>query len=648
MKMSDPFRRVVFYSKEDLAASRHLENSEKLILTKDLSEVANINDILELYQVKLYFDNQVYLTRWTDEDLNSYQKRVDEFWSLITSFWIHIDDSNITSYFDELEFAFYDSFWTLLNNFSTYKKLSDEKISSILEKERFYIKHVLKHEKIVKRFSQTLKEYFLEHVDAAEVLLSYYESLSLRPESKLFFPRLEQVDRDIIFTNYLDSPNANLNYVRLIETINSAEIKISDRVKLKAKKLAKKLNNEILEKGSSSTNGIKVSITPNQEEPILKTYDQTDNSTHYSYSLEWLKSTKNPVEVFNNFQLLFNYLNHQGCIELVSKTNEIDTLEFILMRSKNDYFDSVRFHQKNLLSQAQLVLYAQFLHAQSDGIEVVISAFVNDFLNEEYGVNGFRISFPSKDSTYLEKIRTLLPEMDSILRQFDSYTEDGYVDFELIQMSSSTLSPGQVRSSVVRKYFYSNSQECERVKLVFFSSQSMLHYTSRFKGKYDSLFQLLVNENVDFEDFEEYQKPEIDYLISKNYLYVDDQNKVRIKNIVKVFILGIIFKEGVISYWNFPENIREEILLLENEGHLKSEDTLFTIDERKYFNFFLNKKEFANGPDLRNKYLHGTNSATEKEQANDYAFLIKLFILVLLKIRDDLHLSRHKTGANRQ
>lgn len=645
--MSNLFRRVVFYSKEDLAASRHLENAEKLILTKDLSEVTNINDILELYQIKLYFDHQVYLTRWTKDDLNSYQKRVDEFWTKITSFWIQIDDSNIVQYFDELESVFYDSFWTLLYNFCSYKKISDEKISSILGKERFYIKHVLKHEKIVKRFSQSLKKYFLEHVDAVEVLLSYYESVSLRPDSKLFFPKLEQSDRDLIFTNYLDSPNANLNYVRLIETTNSREIEISDRVKLKAKKLAEKLNNEILEKGSSSSNGIRVSIAPNQQEPILKSFDQKNNSKHYSYSLEWLSSTKNPVEVFNNFQFLFNYLNHQGCIELVSKTSEIDTLEFILMRSKNDYFDSIRFHQKNLLSQAQLAIYAQFLHSESDGIEAAISAFVNDYLNEEYGVNGFRVTFPSKDSTYLEKIRTLLPEMDSILRQFDSYVEDGFVDFELIQMSSSTLSPGQVKSSVEKKYFYCDSEECERVKIDFFSPQSMIHYIPRFKSKYDNLFQLINEEIVQYKEFEAYQKPEIDYLISKNYLYLDDKNNVRIKNVFKVFILGIIYKEGVISFWHFPEEIQEEILILENEGHLKSEDALFTIDERKYFNFFMNKKEFGNGPDLRNKYLHGTNSTTEKEQANDYAFLIKLFILVLLKIRDDLHLSRYKNGANK-
>ena len=645
--MSDPFRRVVFYSKEDLAATRHIENAEKIILNPDLNGFTNINDILELYQIKLYFDNEVYLKRWTESEIKQFNKKVDEFWSEIVTYWLKIDDSNIIEHFDELEYVFYDSFWNLINILKTYKKVSSEHFSGILEKERFYIKHVLKHEKIVKRFSNAIKKYFIDHVEAAEVLLSHFESLSLRPESKLFFPKLAQNELDLIFTKYIDSPNANLNYVRLIETITAPELKISIRVKLKAKKLVEKLNSEILEQNSTSSQGIKVSISPSQVEPKERSYDKSDNSTNYSYSYEWLNSTKNPVEVLNNFQLLFNYLNHQGCIDLVSKTSEIDTLEVVMMRSKNDYFDSIRFHQKNLLSQAQLVVYAQFLHSHSEGIETAISAFVNDFLNEEYKVNGFRIAFPSQDSTYLEKIRTLFPEMDSIFRQFDSYTEDGYVDFELIQMSSSTLSVGQIRSNVVKKYFYSDSEEFDTVKHMFFSPQSMIHYVDRFKGKYSNLFQLLVKENVEYDEFEDYQKPNIDYLISKDHLLIENGKIVRIKNVVKTFIYGILFKEGVISYWSFPEDIRGEILSLEEEGHLKSEETLFTIDERKYFNFFLNKKEFVNGPDLRNKYSHGTNTLSEKEQANDYAFLIKLFILVLLKMRDDLHLARYiKNGAN--
>jgi hypothetical protein len=87
---------------------------------------------------------------------------------------------------------------------------------------------------------------------------------------------------------------------------------------------------------------------------------------------------------------------------------------------------------------------------------------------------------------------------------------------------------------------------------------------------------------------------------------------------------------------------------MEQKGILKFDNTLFTIEERKYLNYYLNKKEFSNSLDLRNKYLHGTNSSSEDEQQNDYLRLLKLIILVIYKIKDDLILyeTEQKTGAN--
>jgi hypothetical protein len=46
--------------------------------------------------------------------------------------------------------------------------------------------------------------------------------------------------------------------------------------------------------------------------------------------------------------------------------------------------------------------------------------------------------------------------------------------------------------------------------------------------------------------------------------------------------------------------------------------------------------------------LHGTNSSSVDEQQNDYLMLLKLVILVVHKIKDDLNLykTEQKTGAN--
>ena len=45
--------------------------------------------------------------------------------------------------------------------------------------------------------------------------------------------------------------------------------------------------------------------------------------------------------------------------------------------------------------------------------------------------------------------------------------------------------------------------------------------------------------------------------------------------------------------------------------------------------------EFLNGVNLRNKYLHGTQSFDGKINLNDYFLFLRLLILCILKINDE-------------
>jgi hypothetical protein len=55
-----------------------------------------------------------------------------------------------------------------------------------------------------------------------------------------------------------------------------------------------------------------------------------------------------------------------------------------------------------------------------------------------------------------------------------------------------------------------------------------------------------------------------------------------------------------------------------------------------------NKREFTNGLDMRNSYLHGTQANPEEIQEHEYAYYsyLKLLTLILLKIEDDLLISQ--------
>ena len=70
--------------------------------------------------------------------------------------------------------------------------------------------------------------------------------------------------------------------------------------------------------------------------------------------------------------------------------------------------------------------------------------------------------------------------------------------------------------------------------------------------------------------------------------------------------------------------------------------SLFSKPEQAYFNYYLNKSDFTNGLDLRNSYLHGTQAAPNETHKHEYSYFtyLKLLFLVMLKIEDDLLISK--------
>jgi len=76
------------------------------------------------------------------------------------------------------------------------------------------------------------------------------------------------------------------------------------------------------------------------------------------------------------------------------------------------------------------------------------------YLKEEFKINNFIFKMPSKDSLYFEKCRTILPEVDRIFKQYNLIIEEGMIDQELIQMSSSSYNKN-IRE-VIEEFSYQN------------------------------------------------------------------------------------------------------------------------------------------------------------------------------------------------
>ncbi|WP_339883992.1 hypothetical protein [Polaribacter vadi] len=631
--------RVIFFCKRDLSAGDNLLLAEKILDNYHEKKSFDINDILELYSIKLFFDNNIYLNKWDKYEIANYKKTVKLIWSTISQFFVSLEYDKLIYEINTLEFDYRTIFWCIIESLNTYKNISKITFEKILINKNVYIIDILSNKRIVSWFDLEIKNYLLQYSNTTELLLTEYEEKHTRERSRLFFPKsLKQNDIEGIISKYLDNSNANTNYVDLI--INSKlsnNFRVSDKIRLKAIKLSEKIKTLFFE----NKNGViqnyrnEIGLIENQVSPLVK----TRNNGHFkiTYSLDYLDGQKDHISMFHNFSSLFKYTDSQRRISLIYKASEADSLEFLGLKSKHTYPKGRQFLEKDFISNMQIMIYSCYLKSIELNLESIIDSFVKNQLIKNLNLQNLKLNFPSLESSNLEKVRMIAPELEYLFKQYNSFVNDGLIEHELLQISSSPIRIKDIPSLSFKKYVYgTENPEFLKIRNLFFSKQSFLYYVEPFKNKYNNLYQLLINEKVNYNLFKDYQKGEIDKLIKEEYLEINSNNIILIKNILPIYLIGEIYYNEVINYNYYITDIQVVIdKLVENEV-LCLGNTLLSKQESDYFNYYLNKSMFTNSLDLRNKYVHGTNGDSDEEHGYAYNKLLKLLILVLIKIENEL------------
>ncbi len=631
--------RIVFYSKGDMASNHSLIKAEKILDNYRSDKEFSINDLLEIYNIQLHFDNNLFLAKWSENDKESYNKILKNNWNLLKRRLVKINDKNIEETLSGLEYQYRKNFWELINQFRCYENISDIGLSKVLSKHPRHIDFILPQKNIVYKFDKVIKDFLLTYEESAEILLTQFEEKkSDKERSSYHFPKsLNLKDKEAIISDYLDHEQANLNYIRLVENSkDSDKLRLSGKTRLKAKKRSQEINNEIFEKGHAWSERVQVGLREDQEEPVK--FNREHDLFEAIYSTKFLDSIEDDIELFSMFRHLFRYLDETSVITLVSKRSELNVFERISLKSKNEYAKGEVFSRKEYLSFLQLHILNAYLETKDRKVEDLINSFIIH-LNNLIDTCEFVFKIRDSEASYLERIRTVLPDLDFLLRQYQNLAEDGTIDLELIQESSKPIALEQIKSQSNKKYVYSEDNLILQLKHLFFSDQSHLFYTDKYKSKYNNLFDLLTKEKVLLDDFANFQKDIIQNLIRDGYLSIDESKNVVIESIALIYIIRELNRNEMINYWHYPRFIREKLDEMIQEGNLFFENTLFTKEEKRYLNYYLNKRECTNGYDLRNRYLHGTNTLSEDKQKQDYYLLLKVIVLILLKIEDDIRIS---------
>ena len=316
------------------------------------------------------------------------------------------------------------------------------------------------------------------------------------------------------------------------------------------------------------------------------------------------------------------------------------------VQSENEYRRGITFNMQEMTSHAQIVAYCTVLNRLGNSLENILKDVFTSIFQDKYNfAKNARLSMPSELVSSFEKVRFFAPEFESVLKQFKLFVDDGEIDFELLQMTSSPSTLKDIPSLIPDKYLYLNEDNKELVGCLnlFFSDQTLLAFVEPFREKhYHNFFDLLANEEVNFNNYEEHQKPELNFLIDKGYIRIDQENLIQITNIDRVVILRDLYENEFASFYHYPKAFQIEAKKMQSQNLIFFESSLFSKQEQSYFNYYLNKSEFTNGLDLRNSYLHGTQANPEDLQLHENAYFIylKLLVFVLLKIEDDLMIAK--------
>ncbi|AIC93089.1 hypothetical protein [Shouchella lehensis] len=623
--------RIRFYSEYDMACGWELEKIVEKVNNDVIDAEWRITDLIEYYNVLKYVNIQrfsEYIVQETNINIKTYEKEIKKRIGKFVG--CHKDD--FIDLFDEIGFNATDDFFEILVSYNLYQRINDKYFRKFIEKDNVHIYTILKFKKLTNHFDAAIKGALLSDSRNAEIILSKY----IKEVDLTLPPSLTEIDKLTLINEYIKSPLVNLNV--LLEIINfptNKGLSVTDKIKLHAKRRAKKEEEKIFSKGTVLESGVKIAYSKDQDESIL--VNTEGRTVDIKISQNWVRENLDYPTLWNNFIYLFGFVDSTMRLALDSKKSETGTLESVFrQQAAYLYYKTNVFNFKEMLADAKMYSYVNVLKDLGVRLEEMINWFFVDYLKEEFEIFDFIVKMPSSETSYFEKCRTILPEIDRILKQFNALIEDGIIDQELIQISSSSLKIKDVKSFNKNKYVYPTSNWYKSASFLLFSDQSSIFYLPDRKEQYSNFFTLIKNENLTKSDFEVYQLERMQWLFDNSFICESDIGHIEFVDQDIIYVLKELYYNEVISYWHYPQNIKILIDKLSARNYVSTENKLFSRNEQDYLDYYLNKSKFTNGHDIRNKYLHGTNTNEEKQYEMDYYLILKLFVIIVIKINDDI------------
>ena len=645
----DDLRRVRFFSVNDLAAGWYVDRVAELVESFEASSVPTcVVDIIELYNVQRYLENDFLPHAHSQQERDVAKSRLPELRSAVARFFSAIDDATCARVVADVGHEYHADLLELLGRNGAFARCTPATMLPALESAGVHLGTMLGCKKLVVAYDSAIRAQLLASPRNAEHLIRKH--LQKETRGDVYLPAsFTPADARAQLERYVDDTEANPNYISLIETAQvSAATGVDAKLKLRAKRRNVEMTQKFFEGNTGFKTGTEVGLSDTQDEPAKYEVDESDGLvTRLTYSRRWLEETLDYPSILNNFQHLFEFTGPHTLLMLPSYEARLGVFErFLTTTGKTDYQIGAAFRATDMSTLLQTRLYQRYLETKNVDLEDVFRWFFEEYLPGEFGASAFSFTPSTKGTSYLEKVRHLFVEMESVVHQFSLFVDNGELDRDLLAITSEPVRYKQIPSLLTGKYIYATAgNEIAGILYVLFSDQSGLAYVNEDLKGNDAASLFLDNE-VAYEHLHDFQKRSVDQLIELGILE-NDGTRVRITNAKQFLILKVLSTTQAANYYHLSQAGRAEADAMVEKGWVARRSSLLTEAEGQYFNYFLNKVDFSNGPELRNKYLHGSQANAEGEDAHFHTYItaLRLTIALIIKLNDDFCLDRGHDGA---
>ena len=631
--------RIVSYDRSDWAVGFFIERCIYILKEGTHYQIATINDAVEAHQLKLTFE--------TVPELFEKAEDIDVA-SVVSALFANackytretLASSGILGIYEELEMQYATQFWGLVHACGAEKKISGEEIDELLSRHIECLAPILENDKLVKLFDAEIRKSLVDNpYYSAELLIREYATES-RSQNAIYLPKcLSQGDFDSIMAGYLDDQRANPNYMEALFNWPSGATKCrfspSPDVKVRAKQAHDKAMDELFRQGTGFEYGAGVQIDPKQ---IACKGIKIDGLTlTYSFSETWLAKYTDNASIMNNCRYLLDVVDRSGLMSAPAHSHEESGLLATLgSHVLGEYRMNTISSMRESLANVEVIAYANFLESRGSRLEDALEWTYNDYFEVEYSISGFTLALPTRGASWLDKCKSIGPEIERAVKSYSIYSRTGKIDGDYFPYTS-FKSFGELNSLTEKKYAIGGTS-FERWGFCLFSDQCML--TSR-KGHDDRarcFFDLITNAMVTIDDFDAAYAERLQQLADRQLVIACEETGF-LSPTPRSIYLKAVWDKGAIALGRCGDDDLALIDGLVSDEILSYCGKLFSPDEAAYLDYMFNDASFPNSRGLRNRYDHAHSPIADPNAAgirSDYYRMLTLLVAITLKINDEL------------